>query len=146
MCCAQCINAGFEVFVFYTNRLDRTWKEIRTQLPWGNSVISSAVTCPKRSRVAWTLELKPLVSLLPASAKLMLPMLDWSFDHPSIDFSLWGRGRYNLVVKVGGMAKRTFVTWPDLRFSGSVHLGLPSPNNLTTSIMIHRSAPLRQGF
>jgi hypothetical protein len=26
MCCAQCIDAGLEVFVFYTNRLDSTLK------------------------------------------------------------------------------------------------------------------------
>lgn len=106
---AKCINAGFKVFVFYANRLDRTLRE-RVHLPWGSSVISSAVTWPKRSRVAWTLELKPFVSLLPASAKLMLPKLDWNFDHPSIVLLVLG-GDIWVGDQSWCVARRTYVTW-----------------------------------
>jgi hypothetical protein len=47
-------------------------------------VISSGATCPSRSLVACTLELKPLVILLPVWAKLIADRLDDSLDQLSI--------------------------------------------------------------
>jgi hypothetical protein len=63
-------------------------------------VISSAATWPRRSRVACTLELKPLVNFVPAWAKLMPLRLDWSFDHPSIAVCLRLAVNWELVVVV----------------------------------------------
>ena len=103
MSVAKGVNSGFEILVLC---LDRAMGTTRISLsmniqadmirlddelvhpggysPCGNSVMSSGAICPSLSRVACTLELKPLVNLDPAWEKLMAPKLDESFDQPSI--------------------------------------------------------------
>ena len=52
--------------------------------PCGSSVISSGATWPRRSRVAWTLDWKPLASLLADWPRLRPAMPDCSFVQPSM--------------------------------------------------------------
>lgn len=53
-------------------------------VPWGSSVISPGATWPRRSRVAWTLELKPFANLLADWPRFKLEKLDCNLVQLSI--------------------------------------------------------------
>lgn len=99
MSIAKCVHSSFQILVLCDTLENKAATGKKDGRPWGSSVISSGAICPSRSRVAWTLEVRPFANLLADWPRFKFPKLVWIFAQLSIvagfvaeeaaDVSLW---------------------------------------------------------